>query len=244
MRVLAFFCHFVLSKSGYITNCITKDNIKIYLHIIQDITEKKEALEALKQSYNKAKEALFEIISTLRNIVETIDPYTGGHQKRVAKLAIAISQKLKLDKERINSISTAALIHDIGKIGIPASILSKPTTLTDLEFSMIKTHSQTGYDLLKKIDFGYPVADIVLQHHERLDGSGYPKGLKNDEILIEAKILSVADVVEAMMSHRPYRPALGINKALKEIGTDKNKLYDPLVVETCLDLFYKENFKF
>ncbi|MBE3100898.1 MAG: HD domain-containing protein [Firmicutes bacterium] len=228
----------------YITNCITKDGLKIYLHIIQDITEKKEALEALKQSYNKAKEALFEIIGTLENIVETRDPYTAGHQKRVAKLAVAISQKLKFDKERINAISTAALIHDIGKIEIPTSILSKPTTLTDLEFSMIKTHSQTGYNLLKKIDFGYPVADIILQHHERLDGSGYPKGLKNDEILIEAKILAVADVVEAMMSHRPYRPALGINKALKEIETGKNKLYDPLVVETCLDLFYKEDFKF
>jgi putative nucleotidyltransferase with HDIG domain/PAS domain S-box-containing protein len=228
----------------YITNCITKDGLKIYLHIIQDITEKKEALEALNQSYNKLKEALFEIIGTLENIVETRDPYTAGHQKRVAKLAVAISQKLKFDKERINAISTAALIHDIGKIEIPASILSKPTTLTDLEFSMIKTHSQTGYNLLKKIDFGYPVADIILQHHERLDGSGYPKGLKNDEILIEAKILAVADVVEAMMSHRPYRPALGINKALKEIEAGINKLYDPLVVETCLDLFYKEDFKF
>lgn len=228
----------------YITNCITKDGLKIYLHIVQDITEKKEALEALKQSYNKLKKALFGIIGTLENIIETRDPYTAGHQKRVAKLAVAISQKLKFDKERINAISTAALIHDVGKIGIPASILSKPTTLTDLEFSMIKTHSQTGYNLLKKIDFGYPVAGIILQHHERLDGSGYPKGLKNDEILIEAKILAVADVVEAMMSHRPYRPALGINKALKEIETGKNKLYDPLVVETCLDLFYKEDFKF
>ena len=228
----------------YITNCITKDDLKIYLHIIQDITEKKEAVKALEQSYNKAKEALFEIISTLENIVETRDPYTGGHQKRVAKLAAAISQKLKFDKEIINAISTAALIHDIGKIEIPASILSKPTKLTDLEFSMIKTHSQTGYNLLKKIDFGYPVADIILQHHERLDGSGYPKGLKNDEILIEAKILAVADVVEAMSSHRPYRPALGIDKALKEIETGKNKLYDSLVVGTCLDLFNKEDFKF
>ena len=228
----------------YITNCITKDGLKIYLHITQDITEKKEALEALKQSYNKAKEALFEIISTLENIVQIRDPYTGGHQKRVAKLAVAISQKLKFDKERINAISTAALIHDIGKIEIPASILSKPGALTYLEFSMIKTHSQTGYNLLKLIDFGYPVADIILQHHERLDGSGYPKGLKNDEILIEAKILSVADVVEAMSSHRPYRPALGIDKALSEIESGKDKLYDPLVVQACLDLFYKEEFEF
>ena len=228
----------------YITNCITEDGLKIYLHIIQDITEKKEALEALKQSCNKAKEALFEIISTLENIVQTRDPYTGGHQKRVAKLAVAISQKLKFDKEKINAISTAALIHDIGKIEIPASILSKPGALTDLEFSMIKTHSQTGYNLLKKIDFGYPVADIILQHHERLDGSGYPKGLKNDEILFEAKILSVADVVEAMSSHRPYRPALGIDKALAEIESGKSSVYDPLVVQACLDLFYKEDFKF
>jgi len=228
----------------YITNCISKEGFKIYLHFIQDITEKKEALEALKQSCNKAKEALFDIISTLENIVETKDPYTGEHQKRVAKLAVAISQKLDLDEERINAISTAALIHDIGKIQIPASILSKPSKLTDLEFSLIKTHSQTGYNLLKKIDFGYPVADIILQHHERLDGSGYPKGLKNDEILIESKILAVADVVEAMSSHRPYRSALGIEKALKEIETGKNKLYDPIVVEACLDLFYKEDFKF
>jgi putative nucleotidyltransferase with HDIG domain/PAS domain S-box-containing protein len=228
----------------YLTNCKTEGGLKIFLHATQDITEKKEAQEEADKSCKKLKKALFDIIVTLENIIETKDRYTADHQKRVSKLAVSIAKNLKMDDERIDTVTTAALVHDIGKIGIFASILSKPGALTDLEFSLIKTHPQLGHNLLRKIDFGYPIAKIILQHHERLDGSGYPNGLKEENILFEAKIIAVADVVEAMSSHRPYRPALGIGKALEEIETGKNKLYDSLVVDACLDLFNKENFKF
>ena len=150
-----------------------------------------------------------------------------------------------MNEEKVNAISTAALIHDIGKISIPASILSKPTTLTDIEFAMIKTHPQLGFDITKEIDFlGNLLSDIILQHHERLDGSGYPSGLKDEDILFEAKIIAVADVVEAMASHRPYRPSLGIDQALKEIEKNKGKLYDPGVVDACIKLFRQDKFEF
>jgi HD-GYP domain-containing protein (c-di-GMP phosphodiesterase class II) len=151
---------------------------------------------------------------------------------------------MKLPPDKIEGIRIASLIHDIGKIGIPAEILSKPDRLSEIEYSLIKDHSQMGYDILKSIDFPWPIAQIVLQHQERLNGSGYPQGLKGDDILLEAKIIAVADVIEAMSSHRPYRPALGIDQALEEISKNKGILYDPEVVDTCLMLFKEKQFKF
>ena len=184
------------------------------------------------------------VIDTMSNIIEAKDPYTAGHQQRVSQLAMAIAKELNLSQNKIEGIRIASLIHDIGKIGLPTEILSKPTKLSDMEFDLIKGHSQIGYDILKSIEFHWPIAQIVLQHHEKVNGSGYPGGLKGDEILLEAKIICVADVVEAMSSHRPYRPALGIDKALKEISQNKGILYDPKVVDMCIKLFKEKSFKF
>ena len=183
-------------------------------------------------------------IDTMSNIIEAKDPYTSNHQHRVCQLAVPLAQELGLSEDKVEGIRIASLIHDIGKIGLPTEILSKPGKLTDIEFSLIKDHSQIGYNILKSIDFSYPIARIVLQHHERLDGSGYPNKLKGDEILLEAKIMGVADVVEAMSSFRPYRPALGIDAALEEIIQNRGILYDQKVVDACLKLFREKGFKF
>jgi putative nucleotidyltransferase with HDIG domain len=172
------------------------------------------------------------------------DPYTSGHQQKVADLATAIAKEMKLEDGRIDQIQTAAIIHDIGKMYVPSDILSKPGKLSDIELDLIKTHSQSGYDIVKGMDLPGNVAQAVLRHHERLDGSGYPGGLKGEDTLLEAKILAVADVIEAMASHRPYRPALGIGKALEEISKNRGKLYDPDVVDTCVKLFKEQSFKF
>jgi PAS domain S-box-containing protein len=212
--------------------------------IVRDITHRIETEENLKLSYEKLQKTLNGAIKTLAYIVETKDPYTSGHQVRVAKLSIVIANELGLSKEKVIATSTASLIHDIGKISVPSSILSKPGTLTDLEFAMVKLHSQIGYDILKEIDFGYPIADIVLQHHERLNGSGYPKGLKGNDIMIEARIIAVADTVESMAAHRPYRPALGIDKALDELEKGRGVLYDKEVVDSCIRVFRENKFKF
>jgi len=179
------------------------------------------------------KGTIYLIVAT----VEARDPYTSGHQKRVADLAVAIASEMKLPDERVEGIRMAGLIHDLGKIQIPAEILSKPGKLSELEYEIIKTHPQTGFDLLKEIEFPWPIAEMVRQHHEKMDGSGYPQGLKGDEIMPEARILAVADTVEAMSSHRPYRPALGIEKALAQIKKDKGTLFDPKAVNACLKIF-------
>jgi PAS domain S-box-containing protein len=191
---------------------------------VQDITEQKQAEERIKKTMNAT-------INTVSNMIEAKDPYTSGHQHRVCQLAVPLAQELGLPPDKIEGIRIASLIHDIGKISVPTEILSKSTKLSDIEFSLIKVHSQIGYNILKSIDFPYPVASIVLQHHEKINGSGYPGGLKGDEILLEAKIICVADVVEAMSSHRPYRPALGIDAALEEITQNKGILYDPKAEE-------------
>jgi len=217
---------------------------KVRATVFRDITEKKIVKENLKESYKKIQKTLEDIIDVLASMVEIRDPYTAGHQKRVTALVTAISEELGLDKDRIKAVSTAAKIHDIGKIGIPISILTKPGKLSDAEYDMIKTHSRIGYDMVKKIKFPWPIADIILQHHERLDGSGYPRGLKGKDICLKARILAVADVVEAMSSHRPYRPSLGIDEALKEIARGKGKLYDSKVVEACIKLFKEKNLVF
>ena len=175
--------------------------------------------------------------------VEMRDPYTAGHQVRVADLARAIATEMGLDQNKIDGIRMAGSIHDIGKLSIPAEILSKPTKLTDIEFSLIKEHSRSGYEMLKDVESPWPLAEIVYQHHERMNGSGYPRNLKGDEILIEARIMAVADVVEAMASHRPYRPALGIEAALEEIEKNKGILYDNTVADACLRLFREKGYQ-
>ena len=210
---------------------------------VQDITERKRADEELQHTLEKLRKALGGIIQAVALTVEAKDPYTAGHQRRATNLARAIATKMGLSEEQIDGICMAGVIHDIGKISVPGEILSKPGRLTDIEFSLIKTHSQVGYDILKPIEFPWPVAQIVLQHHERIDGSGYPAGLKSDEIMLEARILAVADVVEAMCSHRPYRPARSIDEALGEIRQNRGVRYDPEVVDACLSLFSDEGFE-
>jgi len=212
--------------------------------IVVDITERKQAEEELKQSYGKLQEALDGTIHALAAMAEWRDPYTAGHQHRVAGLAIAIAKDMNFTEEQIKKIHISAIIHDIGKINVPSEILSKPGRLSEFEFEIIKTHPQVGYDILKGIKFPWPIARIVLQHHERLDGSGYPQGLSGEEICLEARILGVADVVEAMSSHRPYRPAIGIDRALEEISRNKGILYDPNMVDVCVKIFTDKKFKF
>jgi HD-GYP domain-containing protein (c-di-GMP phosphodiesterase class II) len=186
-----------------------------------------------------------ELVKRMGAEEELRQSYTAGHQLRVTQLACAIAKEMGLPEEQIEGIHMAGLVHDIGKINVPAEILSKPGTLNDLEFGLIKTHSQVGHNILDgTIEFPWPIAQIVLQHHERMDGSGYPVGLSGDEIILEARILGVADVVEAMASHRPYRPARGIDQALVEISQNRGILYDPEVVDACLKLFNEKRFKF
>jgi PAS domain S-box-containing protein len=213
-----------------------------FLTVGRDITERKQAEEERKQSFERMRKALRATVQAISLTVEMKDPYTSGHQQRVADLARAIATEMGLSADRRDFIRTASTIHDIGKIAIPSEILSKPTKLTDLEFSLIKTHPQSGYDILKDIEFPWPVADVVLQHHERMDGSGYPQGLKGNDILLEARILAIADVVEAIASHRPYRAALGIDLALEEISKNKGILYDAAAVDACLKLFREKGY--
>jgi putative nucleotidyltransferase with HDIG domain len=190
----------------------------------------------------KLQKVLDGIVRTIALTVESRDPYTAGHQNRVADLACAIAREQGLAEEQIEGIRMAGIMHDLGKISVPAEVLSKPSELTQNEFNLIKEHPQVGYDILKEIEFPWQIAEIVLQHHERFDGSGYPQGLSRDGILIEARIIAVADVVEAMASHRPYRPGKGLKKALSEIANNKGISYDPDVVDACLNVFNQKKF--
>ena len=185
------------------------------------------------------REALERTIEALATTIELRDPYTAGHQRRVAELARAIAREMGLPEERVQGIYVGALVHDLGKIAVPAEILSKPGRLSEAEFNLIRQHPRVGYEILKPVPFPWPVAQMVLQHHERLDGSGYPQGLKGDDISLEARILAVADVVEAMSSHRPYRPALGRRRAMEELLRERGRLYDPEVVRACLTVLRK-----
>jgi PAS domain S-box-containing protein len=214
------------------------------LNFVRDITVQKRAEEELRNSLDKLRKITGATIQAMAQTVEVRDPYTAGHQKRVADLARAVATRMGLSSDRVDGIRMAGAIHDIGKISVPAEILSKPGLLTPLEFSLIKTHSQIGYDILKDIEFPWDIATMVLQHHERLDGSGYPQGITGERILMEARILTVADVVEAMASHRPYRPSLGMDKALQEIADKKGRFYDPDVVDACIQLFTENRFTF
>jgi putative two-component system response regulator len=182
----------------------------------------------------RLKEALLGTIGAITRTVEKRDPYTAGHQDRVARIAVAIAREMGLDEERIEGLRIGAQIHDIGKICVPGEILHRPGKLTAAEFALIKAHPETGYDIVKDVDFPWPVGRMLLEHHERLDGSGYPAGLRGDEILLEARIIAVADVVEAMTSHRPYRPALGLDLALAEITLKRGTHFDAQVVDACL----------
>jgi PAS domain S-box-containing protein/putative nucleotidyltransferase with HDIG domain len=208
-----------------------------------DITERRRAEEELEESLEKLRNTLTGTVKALASMAEKRDPYTSGHQQEVARLAVAIAKIMGLSQERIEAIRVAATVHDIGKTYVPAEILSKPSELSESEFGMIKAHPQAVYDIVREIEFPWPVAQIVIQHHERMDGTGYPQGLSGKEILLEARILAVADVVEAMSSRRPYRPALGIDEALEEIRRNRGALYDPEVVDACLKLFIDEGFE-
>lgn len=207
--------------------------------IVHDITARKEAEFEAWKAMERLRRALEGSIQAISAAVEIRDPYTAGHQRRTSELAGAIAVELGLDDETRIGTMAAARIHDIGKISIPAEILSKPTKLTDLEFEIIKTHAERGYTILKEIEFPWPVAEIVYQHHERMNGSGYPRGLKGEEILKEARIIALADVVEAMSSHRPYRASLGVEAARREVETNRGILYDPDIVDAFLVLLDK-----
>ena len=186
---------------------------------------------------DKLRQALQSTVGALSNTMEIKDPYTAGHQRRVAQLACAIAQAMGLPTDQVEGIQVLSFLHDIGKIAVPAEILNRPGKITTMEFNLIRAHPEMGYNILKDLEFPWPVAQAVLQHHERLDGSGYPAGLTDREIIQEAKILAVSDVVEAMASHRPYRPSLGIDVALEEITKHRGTLFDAAVVTTCLQIF-------
>ena len=222
-------------------------------------SKRKQTEQQLKQSLEKVRITLSGTVSALAITVEMRDPYTAGHQQRVTQLACAMAKEMGLSEEQIEGLHVAGSLHDLGKILVPAEILNKPGPLSETEIDqvmthpqaghdilmgLIKEHPQAGYDILKEINFPWPVAQIVRQHHERMDGSGYPEGLKGDNILLEARILAVADVVEAMSSHRPYRPAHGVEKALEEISQQKGILYDTDVVDACIKVFTEKQFKF
>ncbi|MBN1547570.1 MAG: PAS domain S-box protein [Syntrophaceae bacterium] len=219
--------------------------VPLYSHcILHNITELKQSEETLKRTMKRLRQVTGSVIDVISLAVESRDPYTSGHQKRVSDLARRIASEMGLPATQIEGIRIAGIIHDLGKISVPSEILSMPRKLNEIEFSLLKTHAQKGYEILSDVNFDWPVAEIVYQHHERLDGSGYPRGLKKGDILLEAQIIAVADVVEAMASHRPYRPALGIEPALKEIVSQRGILFDPAAVNACIKLFKEKGFKF
>jgi len=220
------------------------DDLVYGIEALRTRVERERAMEQNRLNTVRMEKALLETIEAIGSALEKRDPYTAGHQRQVAKLAHAIAQEMKLPQEVTEGIYMGCLIHDIGKIYIPAEILSRPGKLTTAEFEIIKCHPQVGYDIIKGIEFPWPVAKMILEHHERLNGSGYPQGLKGGEISLEARILAVADVVEAMASHRPYRPAVGLDNALEEISQNRKTLYDPQAVDVCLRLFREKGFQF
>ncbi len=209
-----------------------------------DIAERKQVEEKLQNTLKSLRKSVSTTIQVLVSVIEVRDPYTAGHQRRAANLARAIAAEMGLPAGKVEGIRMAGYIHDIGKLSIPAEILSKPTKLSELEFALIKEHARSGYEILKDIESPWPLAEMVYQHHERMDGSGYPRKLQGNDIIIEARILAVADVIEAMASHRPYRPSLGIDMALVEIERNRGTIYDDAVVDAGLRLFREKGFKF
>jgi len=222
----------------------TRGQIVGAIESVRDITDRKEAEDDLKKSHERLEAIFSGTVSALAVTTEKRDQYTAGHQHRVAMLACAIAKEMGLSAKMIDDIKIAGTLHDIGKLYVPLDILSQTGKLTDIEQLFVKTHPAAGYDIVKSIPFDGPIADIILEHHERMDGSGYPQGLKGEGILLEARVLSVADVVEAMASHRPYRPALGIDKALEEIQSNAGRLYDENVVNACVRVVKNNKFEF
>jgi PAS domain S-box-containing protein len=210
--------------------------------VAEDITERKRAEEEIQRHLVQLKTAFMSTVEVATTLSAMRDPYTGGHERRVAEMAAAIGAELGLDAHRLEGLKVAGKLHDIGKITIPSEILAKPGKLTPIEYQLVQGHPRAGYDVLKDVEFPWPIAQVTLQHHERIDGSGYPQGLKGDTILLEARIMAVADVVEAMASHRPYRPGLGIDKALAEIERGRGTLYDSDVADACLRLFRQKGY--
>ena len=238
-------------KDGTEMNCLitatvrqNKDKHIIgYQGIIRDISDLMSSRQTLEKTLKKLRNALGGTIQAMALTVETRDPYTAGHQRGVSNLARSIATEMGVPANKIQGIRFAGVIHDIGKICVPGEILSKPGDISNNELGLIKEHSQVGHNILKTVDFPWPIAQIVLQHHEKMNGTGYPYGLSGENILLEARIVAVADVVEAMASHRPYRPSLGIDMALKEIKKNKNEFYDPQVVDACLRLFNEKGYR-
>lgn len=223
---------------------LNKDGIvSTVLSISRSITETVLAQNAMVASLEKYRKLLDGIVTALSAVVEVRDPYTSGHQNRVSKLATTMAILLDLDEDAVETVRITGLLHDIGKMYVPTELLVKPTKLSSLEYEIIKIHSEAGYNILKSVDFTGPIAEIVYQHHERMDGSGYPRKLKTGEILMEARIISVADVVEAMMSHRPYRPAKTFDEALAEIERGAGTAYDRDCVQVCLNLFRDKGYQ-
>jgi len=230
----------IISKATY-TNARKK--ITGLVGVLMDITDNKQVEAKLSNTLNSLRKAFRTVIQVMVAAVESRDPYTAGHQNRSADLAGAIATEMGLSKDKIDGIRMAGSIHDIGKLSIPAEILAKPTRLSEIELHLVRQHAQRGYEMLKEVESPWPLAEIVYQHHERMDGSGYPRNLKGEEILIEARILAVADVVESMASHRPYRPGLGLDEALKEIEANRETLYDADTVDACLKLFKEKGYQ-
>jgi PAS domain S-box-containing protein/putative nucleotidyltransferase with HDIG domain len=244
----------VLSIYASEADAFDEQEVRLLMELADDLTygivalrnqaEREYAMEENRQHAARLQKALLETVEAIGSALEKRDPYTAGHQRQVAKLAHAIAQEMHLPQEAVEGIYMGSLIHDVGKIYVPAEILSRPGKLSEAEFNLIKAHPQVGYEIIKGIEFPWHVGKMILQHHERLDGSGYPQGLKGDEVCLEARILAVADVVEAMASHRPYRPSLGLEAALEEISQNRGRLYDPQAVDVCLRLFREKGFTF
>jgi PAS domain S-box-containing protein len=228
-------------------NAFGPDELALFIELADDLAYGIAALRALgerEQAVRRLHESLEDTVGAIASTIEMRDPYTAGHQRRVAKLATKIAAEMGLPEDQIRGIFLAGLIHDVGKINVPAEILSNPGKLSPLEIQFVRTHAQTGYDIIKGVEFPWPIAEAVLQHHERLDGSGYPNGLAGEAIIIEARILAVADVTEAITAHRPYRPAMGLDAALAEIESGRGRLYDPAAVDACKALFRTKGFAF
>ncbi len=240
----------LLIENRLLNELVKKQNAEL-LELNKNLEEKvllktqhlNQRAEELKASFEKTRLILEGTVLAMSKIVESRDPYTAGHEQQVARIACFIAQKMSLSEHQVEAIRIAAQLHDIGKMSVPSEILTKPGRLSHLEMEMVKTHSQNAHDILENIEFPYPIEQIILQHHERIDGSGYPKGLKGDAIVLEARIIGVADVIEAISSHRPYRPALGIEAAMEEITTHRGTLYDEKVVDACIEIYKEEGFR-